>query len=41
MSVPVTRFSVKIYGSLRGIEMERRRQQRAGRFVIHPYSSFR
>lgn len=41
MSVPVTKFSLRMYGSRKGVEQEQARQEKAGSFVIHPYSNFR
>ena len=41
MSVPVTKFSVRLYGSEKAVEQEQKRQEKNGQFVIHPYSNFR
>nr|XP_026692280.1 potassium/sodium hyperpolarization-activated cyclic nucleotide-gated channel 3-like isoform X2 [Ciona intestinalis] len=41
MSVPVTKFSLRMYGSQKAVEQEQKRQESAGSFVIHPYSNFR
>jgi len=41
MSVPITKFSVRLYGSEMAVQREQKRQMKSGRFVIHPYSSFR
>ncbi|XP_039259381.2 potassium/sodium hyperpolarization-activated cyclic nucleotide-gated channel 3-like isoform X1 [Styela clava] len=41
MSVPVTKFSLRMYGSRKGVEQEQERQEKVGAFVIHPYSNFR
>uniref|UniRef100_H2Z2I4 Ion transport domain-containing protein n=1 Tax=Ciona savignyi TaxID=51511 RepID=H2Z2I4_CIOSA len=41
MSVPVTKFSLRMYGSKKAVEQEQKRQQSEGSYVIHPYSNFR
>ncbi|CAK8694297.1 unnamed protein product [Clavelina lepadiformis] len=41
MSLPVTKFSVRMYGSEKAVEEEQQRHENAGFSVIHPYSNFR
>ena len=41
LSVPLNRVSLKLYGSVKGVELERSRHASAGKWIIHPFSNFR
>ena len=41
LSLPINRVSLRLYGSKKGIEIERKRLKKAGKWIIHPFSSFR
>ena len=41
LSVPLNKMSLKLYGSKKAVEEEKQRLERAGNWIIHPYSNFR
>lgn len=41
MSITVNKMSVKLYGSEKAVIQEQQRMEKAGQWIIHPYSNFR
>ena len=41
LSVPLNKMSLKLYGSKKAVQAEQQRLERAGSWIIHPYSNFR
>nr|XP_039270745.1 potassium/sodium hyperpolarization-activated cyclic nucleotide-gated channel 2-like isoform X1 [Styela clava] len=41
MSIPVNKMSIKLYGSEKAVLQEQQRMEKAGNWIIHPYSNFR
>ena len=41
LTVPINKMSLKLYGSQKAVKHEQERLEKAGSWIIHPYSNFR